>query len=195
MLAGIASILLPAGLGLLLLSLTLFVLLWNERRAQERRLIEEHQRALDLPEGELVYEDMDGLGEALISEQVPLLGKPTYVVKLADGRLAPIEVKNTEQNELKPASQHVVQIAAYCLILEDYSELPPLYGIVRYSDREFEVEYTTSLRKKVLRLLDEMALCNERQPPPLQKQKVTKCRSCLFQPVCPVGQHSTARSL
>ena len=185
---GIANILLPLGVGLLLISLTLFVMLWNERRASVRRLIEEHERALDLPEGELVYEDMDGQGEALVSEQAPLLGKPTYVVKLADGRLTPIEVKNTELNELKPASQHVLQIAAYCLILEDYSELPPLYGIVRYSDREFEVEYTPALRKKVIRLLEEMALCNERQPPPLQKQKVTKCRACIFKPICPVGQ-------
>ena len=185
---GIANILLPLGVGLLLISLTLFVMLWNERRASMRRLIEEHERALDLPEGELVYEDMDGQGEALVSEQAPLLGKPTYVVKLADGRLTPIEVKNTELNELKPASQHVLQIAAYCLILEDYSELPPLYGIVRYSDREFEVEYTPALRKKVIRLLEEMALCNERQPPPLQKQKVTKCRACIFKPICPVGQ-------
>ncbi len=184
----IASILLPAGIGFLLLSLMLFVLLWNERRAQESRLIEEYQRALDLPEGNLVYEDMDGQGEALISDVVPLLGKPTYVMKLEDGRLAPIEVKRTELNELKPASQHVLQIAAYCLILEDYSELPPLYGIIRYSDREFTVEYTSALRKKVIRILEEMALCNERQPPPLQKQKVTKCRACIFQPICPVGQ-------
>ncbi len=185
---GIANILLPFGIGLLLISLTLFMMLWNERRASMRRLIEEHERALDLPEGELVYEDMDGQGEALISDQVPLLGKPTYVVKLADGRLTPIEVKNTELNELKPAGQHIIQIAAYCLILEEYAELPPLYGIVRYSDREFEVEYTPALRKKVIRLLEEMALCNERQPPPLQKQKVTKCRACIFKPICPVGQ-------
>lgn len=186
--ASIAGIVLPIGIGLLLISLTLFLMLWNERRAQTRRLIEEHERALDLPEGELVYEDIDGLGEALTSDQVPLLGKPTYVVKQADGRLTPIEVKNTELNELKPASQHVLQIAAYCLILEDYAELPPLYGIVRYSDREFEVEYTPALRKKVIRTLEEMALCNEQQPPPLQKQKVTKCRACIFQPICPVGQ-------
>ncbi len=186
--APIASVLLPAGIGFLLLSLMLLVLLWNERRSQERRLIEEYQRMLDLPEGELVYEDMDGQGEALISEQVPLLGKPTYVIKLEDGRLAPIEVKKTEQNELKPAGHHVLQIAAYCLILEDYAELPPLYGILRYSDREFTVEYTPALRKKVIRLLEEMALCNERQPPPLQKQKATKCRACIFKPVCPIGQ-------
>jgi CRISPR-associated exonuclease Cas4 len=184
----IISILLPAGIGFLLLSLMLLMLLWNERRAQERRLTEEYQHALDLPEGELVYEDMDGQGEALVSDQVPLLGKPTYVVKLADGRLAPIEVKNTAQNGLKPASQHVLQIAAYCLILEDYSELPPLYGIIRYSDREFTVDYTPALRKKVIRLLEEMSLCNKRQPPPLQKQKVTKCRACIFKPICPVGQ-------
>lgn len=184
----IASILFPLGLGLLLLSLTLFVLLLNERRYQERRLIEEHRRALNLPAGELVYEDADGQGEALISDQVPLLGKPTYVMKLPDGRMVPVEVKHTTQNALKPASQHILQIAAYCLILEDYSELPPTHGIVRYTDREFTIDYTPSLRKKVLRLLEEMALCNEKQPPPLQKQKASVCKTCIFKPICPVGQ-------
>ncbi len=184
----VTNILFPVGLGFLLLALILFILQWNERRYQIRRLLEERQRALNLPAGELVYEDIDGQGEALISDQAPLLGKPTYIVKAPDGRLVPIEVKNTPHNELRPANHHVLQIAAYCLILEDYAVVPPTHGILRYADREFIVDYTPALRKKVLRVLEEMSLCSERQPPPLQKQKVTKCRSCIFQPICPVGQ-------
>jgi CRISPR-associated exonuclease Cas4 len=184
----ISNILLPIGLGLLLLALALFLLLLNQRRYQHTRLIEERHRALGLPEGELVYEDADGQGEVLSSNELPLMGKPDYVVRSPDGRLVPVELKLSVQDATVPYSNHIIQLAAYCLILEDYSEQPPTHGIIRYADREFTVEYTPTLRKKVLRLLSEMLRCSQKQPPPLQKQRAAKCRACAFQPVCPVGR-------
>ncbi len=184
----ISSILLPGGLGLLLLALALLILLRNERRYQRRRLIEERKRVLGLPPGELVYEDADGQGEPLASDQYPLAGKPDYVVRLDDGRLVPIELKLSVHDTMAPYSNHVVQVAAYCLILEDYSELPPTHGILRYADHEFTIDYTPALRKKVIRLLEEMTRCTQQQPPPLQKQRAVKCRACTFQPICPVGR-------
>ncbi|HZR39168.1 MAG TPA: CRISPR-associated protein Cas4 [Ktedonobacteraceae bacterium] len=184
----ISSILLPIGLGLLLLAFALLILILNERRAQRRRLIEERHRALGLPAGELVYEDADGQGEPLYSSEYPLVGKPDYVVQLPDGRPVPIELKPSVQNATTPYSNHVVQIAAYCLILEDYFELPPTHGLLRYADREFTVDYTPTLRKKVIRLLTEMERCSQQQPPPLTRQRASKCRVCTFQPICPVGR-------
>lgn len=182
------NILLPIGVGLLLLSLAIFILLLNERRSQRRRLIEEWHRALGLPPGELVYEDADGQGELLTSSAYPLVGKPDYVVQAPDGRPIPIELKLSVQDATAPYSNHMVQIAAYCLILEDYFEHPPTHGILRYADRDFTVEYTPALRKKVIRLLTEMARCTEQQPPPLTRQRAAKCRVCVFQPICPVGR-------
>ncbi len=70
------SILLPAGLGLLLLALALFILALNERRNRRGRLIEERHKELGLPPGKLVYEDADGQGESLYSKEYPLVGKP-----------------------------------------------------------------------------------------------------------------------
>ncbi len=184
----LSSILLPIGLSLLLLTLILLILLRNERRYQRQRLVTERHTVLGLPPGELVYEDADGQGETLHSEQYPLIGKPDYIVKQADGRLIPIELKLSVQNVAAPYSNHVMQIAAYCLLLEEYTELPPTHGILRYADRDFTVDYTPTLRKKVLRLLEEMQRSTEQQPPALQKQRVAKCRVCTFQPICPIGR-------
>lgn len=183
-----SSILFPAGLVLLLLALIVLLLLLNERRAHRQRLLTEHRRALGLPEGELVYEDADGLGETLHSSAYPLTGKPDYIVKLADRRLVPIELKPNVQNVTAPYPNHEVQVAAYCLILEDYSESLPTHGILRYADCEFTIEYTPALKKKVLRILADMERCTEKQPPPLMKQKAAKCRACAFQPICRVGR-------
>lgn len=181
------SILLPVGLGLLLIALALGLLLLNERRYQRRRLIIERHRVLGLPVGELVYEDADGEGEVLSSSAYPLAGKPDYVVQAPDGRPVPIELKLNVGDATIPYSNHVIQVVAYCLILEDYFEQAPTHGILRYANREFTVEYTPALRKKVLRLLTEMQRCNEKQPPPLAKQRVAKCHACAFQAICPVG--------
>lgn len=182
------TIALTLGLVLLILAIALGVLLWNERRFQRNRLLLERQRALGLPEGELVYEDADGQGEPLSSSAYPLVGKPDYVVQLPDGRPVPVELKLTVQNATAPYSNHQVQVAAYCLILEDYFEQAPTHGILRYADREFTIEYTPALRRKVIRLLGQMALCSEQEPPPLARQRVAKCRACTFQPVCSVGR-------
>jgi CRISPR-associated exonuclease Cas4 len=184
----VMNLLFPIGFGLLLLALALLLLLLNDRRYQRRRLVEERHRVLGLPPGELVYEDADGEGEALSSTEFPLIGKPDYVVRDSDGRLIPLELKLNVHNVTIPYSNHVVQVAAYCLILEDYSERPPTHGILRYADRDFVVDYTPSLRKKVIRLLGEMERCTEAQPPPLLRQRANKCRACSFQPICQIGR-------
>jgi CRISPR-associated exonuclease Cas4 len=182
------SILLSIGLILLLVALALGILLRNERRYQQQRLVVERRKALGLPEGELVYEDADGEGEPLSSSHFPLLGKPDYIVQLPDGRPVPVELKLNVHEATAPFSNHTVQLGAYCLILEDYFEQAPTHGILRYADREFTVEYTPALRKKVIKLLAEMDRCSEQQPPPLARQQVGKCRACAFQPICPVGR-------
>jgi CRISPR-associated exonuclease Cas4 len=183
-----SSILLPIGLGLLLVAIALGILLLNERRYQRQRLITERRRALGLPDGELVYEDADGEGEPLSSSVYPLLGKPDYVVQLPDGRPVPVELKLTVHDATVPYSNHLVQVAAYCLILEDYFVQPPTHGILRYADREFTVEYTPAMRKKVIKLLTEMERCSKQQPPLLARQRPAKCRACSFQPICSVGR-------
>ncbi|HLJ32733.1 MAG TPA: hypothetical protein VKU38_03735, partial [Ktedonobacteraceae bacterium] len=148
----IGNILLSIGLALLFIALALVILLLNERRYQRERLIMERHRALGLPKGELVYEDADGAGETLSSTAYPLVGKPDYVVQTPDGRPIPVELKLNVHDASMPYENHKVQVAAYCLILEDYFEQPPTHGILRYADNEFTIEYTPALRKKVIRL-------------------------------------------
>jgi CRISPR-associated exonuclease Cas4 len=182
------TIFLPVGLILLLISIALIILVVNERRGQRARAIRERHRALGLPEGKLVYEDADGQGEPLSSVGFPLIGKPDYVVEAPDGRPIPVELKLTVEGVAAPYSNHVVQVAAYCLILEDYFVQGPTHGILRYADREFTIEYTPALRKKVIKLLSLMQQCSEQSPPTLKTQKVAKCRACAFQAMCPIGR-------
>src|SRR5216683_6764529 len=169
------TLLLAIGLGLLLAAFALVLLLLNERSFRRTRLVGERKRALGLPEGTLVYEDADGQGEPLSSSEFPLEGKPDYIVQLPDGRPVPVELKLNVHDATVPYSNHQIQVAAYCLILENYFERVPTHGILRYADREFTVEYTPAMRRKVIRLLGQMALCSEQEPPPLARQRVARC--------------------
>ncbi|GCE27263.1 hypothetical protein KDA_27470 [Dictyobacter alpinus] len=184
----VGGALFATGIGLLLFSVACFSLLFNERRLQRENLIREHHQALGLPPGELVYENTDGLGEAITSDEFPLSAKPTYIVRLPNKQLLPIDIKPIAIDSMTPDSHHVLQVATYCLILEEYAEEPPTHGLLRYTDREFPIEYTPALRKKILRHIKQMDLCAPQLPPSLTKQKASKCRACIYQPICPVGQ-------
>src|SRR5260370_25533413 len=100
------TLLLAIGLGLLLAAFALVLLLLNERRFRRTRLIGERQRALGLPEGELVYEDADGQGAPLSSSIYPLTGKPDYAVNLPDGLPIPVELKLNVHDATAPHSNH-----------------------------------------------------------------------------------------
>jgi CRISPR-associated exonuclease Cas4 len=179
----------------------LFVLWANERR-QAHRVPEPSQEELaaskaaskkastsgpKLPEGKIIYQDVDGRGTPLFAKQYPLSGKPDYVILSPDGAPIPVELKlSTDAQE--PQRSHIMQLAAYFVILEDLYKTPPPYGLLRYAGHEFTIQNTESLKQKVLRRLAEMERCDEVRPPALTRQVVSKCRVCPFQPICPIGQ-------
>ncbi len=179
----------------------LFVLWANERQRANRspKLSQEESAAskaaskktstsgLKLPEGKIVYQDVDGRGTPLFARRYPLSGKPDYVILSPDGAPIPVELKlSTDAQE--PQRSHIMQLAAYFVILEDLYVTPPPYGLLRYAGHEFTIQNTQSLKQKVLRRLAEMERCDENHPPALTRQVVSKCRICPFQPICPIGQ-------
>jgi CRISPR-associated exonuclease Cas4 len=141
----------------------------------------------NLPEGQIVYQDTDGTGKPLFATSYPLSGKPDYVILSPEGIPIPVELKlNAEAEE--PQRHHVMQLAAYFVILEDLYDQAPAYGVLRYANRDFTIQYTDALKRKVARRLIEMARCDEKRPPALTQQLPSKCRVCPFQPICPIGQ-------
>src|SRR5437763_3044380 len=88
-----------------------------------------------LPEGKLIYSDTGfvtgKLGPAttdeygrkverpLVSERFGLIGRPDYLVETGDG-IIPVEVKSARMPASgQPYDSHVLQLAAYCLLVED----------------------------------------------------------------------------
>ncbi|MEP6692958.1 MAG: PD-(D/E)XK nuclease family protein [Gemmatimonadaceae bacterium] len=75
-------------------------------------------------------------------------GKPDYLVE-EHGRIVPVELKPTRRSAT-PWLRDVVQLAAYCLLLEETEARFGGYGYLRYADRSFRIDFTDSLKAELL---------------------------------------------
>jgi CRISPR-associated exonuclease Cas4 len=111
-----------------------------------------------LPPGRVVSTDTGGwrpMERPLFSTLHQLVGKPDYVVKHGQQTI-PIEVKSSNAPADGPRRSHLLQLAAYCLLIEEHYQHRPEYGIIRYADRTFEIDYTPVLETALIDTLDAM---------------------------------------
>jgi CRISPR-associated exonuclease Cas4 len=90
----------------------------------------------------------------LFSRRYRLTGKPDYVVRGPAG-VIPVEVKSGAAPQ-QPYSAHVLQLAAYCLLVEEQESRTVPYGIIKYADKAFEIDYTPALRAQVVDTIEAM---------------------------------------
>ncbi len=88
----------------------------------------------------------------LRSARLGLAGKPDYLVE-ERGRIVPVELKPSRR-AARPWLRDVVQLAAYCVLLEEIEPRFAGYGYLRYADRTFRIDLTDSLRAELLSTLD-----------------------------------------
>jgi CRISPR-associated exonuclease Cas4 len=139
---------------------------------------------LGIEAGSIEYVDgMDGESESFYSERYGLRGRPDYILK-KDGNLIPVEVK-TGRTPRGPLFSHILQLAAYCLLIEDKYNNPPPYGIIKYSEAEHEIEYDGGLKKIILSKIVEMKEIMRTGEAHRNHKRESKCRSCSRRKVCP----------
>jgi len=132
--------------------------------------------------GKIEYIDMDS-AKVFKSEKYGLSGRPDYIIKVNDN-LIPVEEK-TGRTPRGPLFSHILQIAAYCLLIEDGTGKLPPYGIVKYPQHEHEIEYNEDLKKVLLEKLDEMRTIMKTGDAHRNHERPGKCRNCSRREVCP----------
>ncbi len=152
------------------------VLLWLARRLRARS---------GLPAGRVVAADVGSwrrLDRPLFSRRYGLTGRPDYVV--ADGAdLIPVEVKSARA-PARPYASHVLQLAAYCLLVAETSGRRPPYGILRYADRTFRIPYTRELEEQLIEVLEAMRDDLAAGDAPRRHQDPRRCAACGYREVC-----------
>ena len=138
-----------------------------------------------LPQGRVIYADTGAWNRCerpLFSRRYLLTGKPDYLVD--DGRTSiPVEVKST-LSPPSPYRSHVLQLAAYCLLVEEEIGQPPPYGIIKYHDQTYAVEYTAQLRAELLSVLAEMRQDLAAADVSPSHASPNRCRSCGYREEC-----------
>jgi CRISPR-associated exonuclease Cas4 len=152
------------------------ILLWLARRRRVQS---------GLPEGRLVYTDTGGWHRPerpLCSRRFQLTGKPDYLVESGD-HVIPVEVKSGHAPK-QPYASHLLQLATYCLLVEEAYGQRPAYGIIKYADRSFMVDYEPGLEEELLRTVNRMRADLAAGQAPRCHNEAYRCRACGHRSQC-----------
>ncbi|MGD9962630.1 MAG: CRISPR-associated protein Cas4, partial [Thermoplasmata archaeon] len=132
--------------------------------------------------GRIEYIDMDE-SKVFKSERYGLSGRPDYVIRLADN-IIPVEEKKGRTPQ-GPLFSHILQVAAYCLLIEDTMGKAPPYGLLKYPEREDEIEYNEDLKKVLVGKLGEIRDAMASGEAHRNHDRPGKCVHCSRRDVCP----------
>ena len=119
---------------------------------------------------------------ALRSAHHGIVGKPDYLVE-EHGRIVPVELKPSRESD-SPWLRDVVQLAAYCLLLEETEPRFAGYGYLRYASRTFRIDFTDRVRGELLRTLAEMRADLTAADVPPNHRDPRRCARCMLVRVC-----------
>ncbi len=160
-----------------------FIFLYDVSKNTE--IANELRRLHGIYKGSIEYTDkMDDRSKMLCSEKYKIRGKPDYVVKIK-GKFIPIELK-TGKIPQGPHFSHIIQIAAYCLLLnEKYHDRTP-YGVISYSKKQkHKIIYDNDLKKLLLEKLTNMRKIIKDGNAHRNHKRPGKCRFCSRRDSCP----------
>ena len=144
-----------------------------------------HNVQSGIPGGRIVLQDTDRrrpLARPLTSRRYSLIGRPDYLVETADA-LIPVEVKSRPCPSTGPRAADVMQLMAYCVLVEDKFETRPPHGIIAYADRHEVVPYTPHQREAVLNIVTAIAGAEGCAPHRNHRQQA-RCDRCGYRAVC-----------
>lgn len=132
-------------------------------------------------DGRLIAVDRPGATSQLASERYGLVGRPDALRRLRDGRVVPIELKHRATPRAGPWPSHVLQVAAYCLLVEETTGRAPPYGLLRYGDGgEFRIPWDDARRASVVATLRRTRAPYDGAATPTPR----KCRGCAWRSSC-----------
>lgn len=143
------------------------------------------RRESGLPAGRVAYSDTGAWQRCerpLVSRRYRLSGRPDYLVQV-EGAIIPVEVKATSRPAI-PYRAHVMQLAAYCLLIEETRGQAPPYGLLHYDDDTVRVDYVPQLRAELLAALEDMRRARVSGVASRSHDEPARCRRCAYRHAC-----------
>jgi CRISPR-associated exonuclease Cas4 len=162
---------------LLTLSTAILVLAFLLRRHARKRLA-----ALGLA-GAVIYSDNDAVDEVLVSHRHGLTGKPDYISREGE-ELIPVERKSRSVSSSGAYEGEILQLAAYCLLVEERFGKPVRLGKILYQNRSPEIAFDDQLRSKLLDAIAELESAELMSDVARSHNSPARCRGCGFRQAC-----------
>jgi CRISPR-associated exonuclease Cas4 len=83
-----------------------------------------------------------------------------------------------------PYDSHVLQLGAYCLLVESHFGQRPDYGLLRYRNRTFKIPYTELLEMEVLSVIQNIRGKKELEEVDRSHQQPNRCARCGYRDRC-----------
>ena len=141
-----------------------------------------NKNSLHLPNGEVTYADLHKPAKPLFSINHRLSGKPDYILHHND-LLIPVEYKSGRYSH--PATYHILQLAAYCQLIEDVEDKYVPFGWIVYPTGRFKIPFDAQLRLELQQTMDEIREKNNNSPPERSHTFARRCQNCSYNAVCP----------
>jgi CRISPR-associated exonuclease Cas4 len=142
--------------------------------------------ASGLPAGRVISADTSHwlpTDRPLFSRTHGLTGKPDYLVR--EGRnVIPVEVKSSRAPAGGPREGHVLQLAAYCLLVTEVEGRRPSHGIIKYADAALKVDYTPALERALSSSLKAMRRDLSRGQARRSHADPARCTHCGYRHAC-----------
>ena len=137
-----------------------------------------------LPWRTVAYQDTGGRRpeRPLISRRYGLVGQPDYLLE-ERGLLIPVEVK-PGRGARSPYESDIMQLAAYCLLVEDQLGRAPTHGLLRYKHDTFQIDWTPELREELLAILEELRADMGPDEVERSHDEPRRCAGCGFSDRC-----------
>ncbi|MEM3852242.1 MAG: Dna2/Cas4 domain-containing protein [Methanomassiliicoccales archaeon] len=133
--------------------------------------------------GEVIYLG-DGSHPLLQTSDGLIRGRPDFIVK-DGGKIYPVEFKSGRIPQ-GPLFSHIIQLAAYCKLVEDNYGYRPEAGFIYYMEgNHFEIDYDTGIEQILQQKIEEMIAASMSGSVHRNHNRPGKCLTCSRRGICP----------
>jgi CRISPR-associated protein Cas4 len=162
----------------LLIASTMFVVLGVLVRAAANS-----RSGADLSD-EILYTDAGrSTADLLVSDRYQLIGRPDYILE-EGGELIPVERKDRMLTHSGPHESERLQLAVYCLLLEEREGRPVNRGRLQYQNTSLDIMFDEALRRKLLATLAAIHASADLVDVRRSHPSPARCWGCAFRMQC-----------
>jgi CRISPR-associated exonuclease Cas4 len=146
------------------------------------------KESLGISDGMILYSDLNVPATPLFSKRSRLIGKPDYIVR-KENYYIPVEVKSG--GSLHPHQSQILQLAAYCRILEDTSGVFIPEGILVYNNVKYTIPFDPKLRFELESVMKTMRASLRNGVVQRNHYDFWRCQHCSMKRYCTDAVHES----